>query len=42
MKNLESSNGSIPEYAFVIPPKLLVLVLNGIHSSPFSGDMGVT
>ena len=41
MKDVESSNGPIPEYAFVIPSKLIVPVLNGIHSSPFSGHMGV-
>jgi len=41
VKDVESINGSIPEYAFVIPTKLIVPVLNGIHSSPFSGHMGV-
>ena len=41
VKDVESSNGSIPEYAFVIPPKLVVPVLNGIHSSPFPSHMGV-
>ena len=35
VKDVESSNGSIPEYAFVILPKLVVPVLNGIYSSPF-------
>ena len=35
VKDVESSNGPIPEYAFVIPTKLIVPVLNGIHSSPF-------
>ena len=41
VKDVESSNGPIPEYAFVIHIKLIVPVLNGIHSSPFSGHMGV-
>ena len=41
VKDVDSSNGSIPEYAFVIPTKLIASVLNGIHSSPFSGHMGV-
>ena len=41
VKDVGSSNGPIPEYAFVIPTKLIVHVLNGIHSFPFSGHMGV-
>ena len=41
VKDVESFNGSIPEYAFLFPTKLIVPVLNGIHGFPFSGHMGV-
>ena len=41
VKDVEIFNGSNPEYAFVIPIKLIVPVLIGIHSCPFLGHMGV-
>ena len=40
VKNL-SHNGSHSDYAFVIPAGLIDSVLNGIHSSPFSGHLGI-
>jgi len=33
--------GSIPEYSFVIPTSLIDSVLQGIHSTPFSGHLGM-
>ena len=32
---------SLPEYSFVIPTNLIDSVLQGIHSTPFSGHLGV-
>ena len=33
--------GPIPEYSFVIPTSLVDSVLQGIHSTPFSGHLGM-
>ena len=33
--------GPIPEYSFVIPTSLIDSVLQGIHSTPFSGHLGM-
>ena len=41
VKGTHSDNGSLPEYAFVIPDNLIVSVLQGIHSTPFAGHLGI-
>ena len=42
VKGLHGVNGPLSEYVFVIPEPLLPSVLQGIHSSPFSGHLGIT
>ena len=41
VKASSAKTRSLPEYSFVIPTNLINSVLQGIHSTPFSGHLGV-
>ena len=41
VKKIKTPSRSLSEYVFVIPEKLINSVLQGIHSSPFSGHLGI-
>ena len=41
VKKINTPSRSLSEYAFVIPEKSINSVLQGIHSSPFSGHLGI-
>ena len=37
----DNPESALPEYSFVIPPHVVPSVLQGIHSSPFAGHLGL-
>ena len=41
VKTFSVEKGPIPEYSFVIPTSLIDSVLQGIHSTPFAGHLGM-